>query len=231
MMKTAQEIRDMLFAMQDAEYRAFQSALMPTVAKETVIGVRIPEIRKLAKSLAREGSACQFLQSLPHDYYEENNLHAFLIGQLADFEGTVAELERFLPYVDNWATCDSIAPKAFLKNPDLLLPKIEEWLSSDHPYTVRFASGLLMRHFLNERFSEIYPARIAKIRSDEYYVNMMIAWYFATALAKQYDAVIPYITEHRLSTWIHNKTIQKAVESCRITDAKKQFLRTLRVTR
>ena len=217
-----------LLSMQDLGYKAFQSALIPSVSPDAIIGVRTPLLRKYAKELYREGKYDQFLSNLPHRYYEENNLHAFLIEQMRDFNKTILALEVFLPYVDNWSTCDSMAPRLLGKYPEILFEKIEMWIKSSHTYTIRFAVGLLMRFFLDERFNTQYADIVASIRSEEYYVNMMVAWYFATALAKQYDSILPYLTEHRLPVWIHNKTIQKAVESYRITDEQKQFLRTLR---
>lgn len=228
-MKAVDQIRETLFEMRDPAYRVFQCSLMPTVDPKTVIGIRTPALRRYAKTLWREGNADGFLAKLPHAYYEENNLHAFLIEQMGTFDQTVAAVDRFLPFVNNWATCDSMSPKIFAKEPCALLPYIERWLSSDKTYVVRYAIGLLMRYFLDERFSTRYADRVAAIRSEEYYVNMMIAWYFATGLAKQYDAILPYISEHRLPTWIHNKTIQKAVESYRVNDMQKQYLRAMRM--
>lgn len=228
-MSDGKQIQRHLFTLQDTGYKAFCTSLMPTVEPDTVIGVRTPVLRHYAKQLAKEECGMAFLDKLPHKFYEENNLHAFLIEQLGDFEKTVEALEKFLPYVDNWATCDSMSPKVFGKCPKRLLPKIEEWMNVDHVYTVRYAIGLLMRYFLDDLFCPEYPARVAAVCSDEYYVNMMIAWYFATALAKQYDAVLPYITEQRLPTWIHNKTIQKAIESYRISEEQKVLLRQYRI--
>lgn len=228
-MRYNETIQAYLFSMQDVGYKAFQSALMPSVSPDAIIGVRTPLLRKYAKELHREGKSDEFLSSLPHQYYEENNLHAFLIEQIEDFGQTVLALEVFLPYVDNWATCDSMAPRVLGKHPELLLEKIKMWILSSHTYTIRYAIGLLMRFFLDERFNTEYSDIVASVRSEEYYVNMMIAWYFATALAKQYDSILPYLTERQLPTWIHNKTIQKAVESYRITVEQKQFLRTLRL--
>ena len=230
-MKEENNIQERLFAMRDASYKRFQCSLMPTVDSDTVIGVRIPTLRQYAKELAKTDCATAFMRSLPHAYYEENNLHAFLIGEIKNFKEAVEAVDRFLPYVNNWATCDSMSPKVFSKDPEALLPKIEEWLRTEKTYTVRYAIGLLMRYFLEDRFSPGYAERVARIQSEEYYVNMMIAWYFATALAKQYDEVLPFLTERKLSAWVHNKTIQKAVESYRITDEQKQILRSLRVKR
>lgn len=224
-----ESIHEQLFALQDVGYRDFHSRLMPTVDKETIIGVRVPELRKLAKRLAGTPEAESFLQVLPHQYYEENNLHAFLLEAIKDYETCMEAVERFLPYVDNWATCDMMAPKVFGKHLPELLEKIKVWMASGETYTVRFGMGMLMRYFLEAEFSEEYPAMVAAVRSSEYYVNMMIAWYFATALAKQYDAVLSYLEEQRLDTWTHNKAIQKAVESYRITPEQKRYLKSLKV--
>ena len=228
-MRTVETIREQLLSLQDAKYKQFCSTLMPTVDPKTVIGIRTPILRGYAKDLAREGIFDGFLASLPHAYYEENNLHAFLIERIGDFDKTVAALDAFLPYIDNWATCDCMSPKILGKYPEALLPKIWEWMASDHTYTSRYAIGLMMRFYLDDHFRPEYPERIAAIRSDEYYVNMMIAWYFATALAKQYDAILPYIVEGHLPEWTHNKAIQKAVESRRITPEQKHLLRTYRI--
>ena len=200
---------------------------MPTVAREVVIGVRTPMLRALAKNLRGTWEATAFLSSLPHRYYEENNLHAFLIEQITDFDACVAALDAFLPCVNNWATCDSMNPKVLGKHKDRLLPVIERWLDSKDTYAVRFGIKQLMTWFLDEDFEECYLARVARIRSEEYYVNMMIAWYFATALAKQYAATLPYLAEHRLPDWIHAKTVRKAIESYRISKEQKDHLRTL----
>lgn len=221
-------IQTQLFSLQDCEYRDFNARLIPTVPKERIIGVRTPALRKLAKSFSKTPDSAEFLRALPHTYYEENNLHAFLLETLRDFDRLIAELDRFLPFVDNWATCDSMSPRLFQSRRDELLPHIFRWMAASDVYTVRFAIGMLMRHYLDDAFSPDYPALVAAVRSEEYYINMMIAWYFATALAKQYDAALPYLTEHRLSPWIHNKTIQKAVESNRISKETKEYLRTLR---
>ncbi|MCC8066085.1 MAG: DNA alkylation repair protein [Clostridiales bacterium] len=296
-------VQDWLFSLQDIEYRDFQSKLCPTIAPDTIIGVRTPELRAYAKKAAKEGRAdvkkaeetAVFMQSLPHRYFEENQLHAFLISEVKDFEVCMAELEVFLPYVDNWATCDQLSPGLFKKNAQRLLPYIDHWLDSAHIYTVRFGIGMLMRYFLDEGFEEAYADRVASIPADRqyysrwdsvinfrdanicitktgtakasdadagaggintvdvgacdadvhvagvipisktgdrpYYINMMIAWYFATALAKQYDRILPYLEEYRLDPWTHNKTIQKAVESDRIRPEQKTYLKTLRIQR
>lgn len=221
-------ITERLFALQDLKYQSFHSKLIPTVDPDTVIGIRTPELRKLAKELKGSNSASAFLQTLPHHYYEENNLHAFLIEQIKDYDECIKAVDAFLPYVDNWATCDSMSPKVFKKHLPQLLDRIRLWITSDHPYTVRFAIGMLMRFYLDEQFKPEYPQMAASVHSEEYYVNMMIAWYFATALAKQYDAVLPYFLNHLLDPRVHNKAIQKAVESYRITDTQKQYLKTLK---
>lgn len=225
--KTA--IQQRLFELQDLKYRDFHCRLMPTVDPETVIGVRTPALRALAKELAGSEEAAEFLKNLPHRYYEENNLHGFLIERIKDYGDTVAALDAFLPYVDNWATCDLMSPKVFKKHPDELLLKIDEWLASGETYTVRFGIEMLMSFYLDERFEPLYLEKVARVKSEEYYINMMIAWYFATALAKQYEAALPYIENRRLERWTHNKTIQKAVESYRITDRQKAYLKTLKI--
>lgn len=227
-MEPVQEIRDRLFALQDPEYRLFQSKLMPTVDPARVIGVRIPDLRKLSRELAGTEQAAAFVRQLPHDYYEENNLHGFLIASLRDYGETVAALEAFLPHVDNWATCDLLHPRAFDKRPEALPDQLFRWLQSDRTYTVRFAMGMLMSLYLDEAFRPKYADWIAGVKSEEYYVNMMAAWYFATALAKRWDDVFPYLTDHRLPVWTHNKAIQKAIESRRISPEQKQILRSLK---
>ena len=228
MREIVKEIQGRLFELQDLKYRDFHSKLMPTVDPECVIGVRTPALRKLAKEYAKRPDAAGFLQILPHTYYEENNLHGFLLESIRDFEECLHAVDTFLPYVDNWATCDMMSPKVFKKHLPELLPQIKVWMHSNRTYTVRYGIGMLMQHYLDGAFDEVYPKMVADIRSEEYYINMMIAWYFATALAKQYDAVIPYLEQNRLDTWVHNKTIQKAVESYRITAEQKTYLRTLR---
>ena len=227
-MEPVQEIRDRLFALQDPEYRLFQSKLMPTVDPACVIGVRIPALRKLSRELAGTEQAAAFVRQLPHDYYEENNLHGFLIASLRDYGETVAALEAFLPHVDNWATCDLLHPRAFDKRPEALPDQLFRWLQSDRTYTVRFAMGMLMSLYLDEAFRPEYADWVAGVKSEEYYVNMMAAWYFATALAKRWDDVFPYLTDHRLPVWTHNKAIQKAIESRRISPEQKQILRSLK---
>ncbi len=222
------DIQKRLFELQDREYKDFNSRLIPTVDPELVIGVRTPELRRLGKSLAKEPDIDIFLRSLPHTYYEENNLHGFIIETIKDFDKCVEALDAFLPYVDNWATCDQMSPRALKKNPAKLLDKVRQWIASGKVYTVRFGIGVLMRYYLDDGFLPDYLEMAADIKSDEYYINMMIAWYFATALAKQYEAALPYIEKERLEPWTHNKAIQKAVESRRITEEKKAYLRTLK---
>ena len=224
-----EDIRRRLFSMQDLQYREFVSKLMPTVDPETVIGVRTPELRKLAKELSGTSEAAEFIKILPHRYYEENNLHGFLIESIRDYDAAVGAVDAFLPYIDNWATCDLMSPKVFKKHLPELLEKIRVWLKSDRTYTVRFGIGMLLSFFLESDFSPEQLALVADLRSEEYYINMMIAWYFATALAKQYGAALPYLQEKRLDKWTHNKTIQKAIESYRISDETKTYLRTLKV--
>ncbi|MCH5184132.1 MAG: NUDIX domain-containing protein [Oscillospiraceae bacterium] len=223
-------VREKLLALRDEPYRAFNSALLPTVEKETVIGVRIPALRGLAKELSGTPMGEAFLRSLPHAYYEENALHGFLLERIREPESLYAELERFLPYVDNWAVCDLVNPKELAKDPERLYERILAWIASDRPYTVRYGIGMLMRYFLDDRFSPAHLDLVAGVRWEEYYVNMMVAWYFATALAKQQEATLPYFTERRLPPWTHRKAIQKALESRRIPEDLKRCLKPLRDT-
>ena len=222
------ELQTTLFGLQDLKYRDFHSRLMPGIDKDTVIGIRTPVLRKFAKNFAGTTEAETFLQELPHQYYEENNLHMMLLAGIKEYEKCVCEVERFLPYINNWATCDLPAPKCFAKHKEELLPKIRTWMVSDHTYTIRYGIEMLMNLYLEEDFKPEYPKLVVAVQSEEYYVNMMIAWYFATALAKQWDAVIPYLEQRKLSPWVHRKTIQKAVESYRITDEQKIYLKSLR---
>ena len=223
------EIISLLQSLQDEKYADFQRPLMPTVAPDTIIGVRTPDLRRLAKDLLKTSDVSAFLTNLPHSYFEENQLHSFLLFGEKNFKTCVQHVERFLPYIDNWATCDQLSPQCFAKNTAHLLPYIEKWLQAEHEYTVRFAIGMLMRYFLDDAFSPRYHKLVASIRREEYYIKMMQAWYFATALAKQYDATLPILLNKNLEAWTHNKTIQKAVESYRITDEQKAYLRTLKV--
>ena len=225
----SEEIREELFRLRDDKYRDFQIKLIPTVGQDSVMGVRTPELRKLAKQAAKREDVKLFLHDLPHRYFEENQLHAFIISEFKDYWTCMEETERFLPYVDNWATCDQMSPKVFKKHRNELLERIEKWIRSGETYTVRFGTGMLMEHFLDGDYDPAYPEMAAGIRSEEYYVNMMTAWYFATALAKQYDTVIPFIEDKRLDAWTHNKAIQKALESYRIAPVRKEYLRSLRI--
>ncbi len=222
-------IRETLFSLREEKFAAFQARLIPNVAPERIIGVRTPALRKLAKTLRGSGEAEEFLKALPHDLFEENNLHAFLLCEMKDFDACVQAVEDFLPYVDNWATCDQMSPGVFRKNKQALLPYIRCWIASERCYTRRFGTGMLMSHFLDEDFREEYLRLVSDKRSEEYYVNMMIAWYFATALAKQYEAALPYLENRRLDPWVHNKAIQKAVESFRVSDEHKACLRALKI--
>ena len=222
-------ILEKIFALQDKDYRIFQSKLIPTVPSEKIIGVKTPLLRKLAKELCGTAEADEFLRVLPHEYFEENGIHAFLVEKIKDYNAALAATEEFLPYIDNWAICDCFCPKVFAKHKSELLTNIRAWLKSDKTYTVRYAVGMLMRYYLDEAFLPEYLALVAEIKSDEYYLNMMRAWYFATALAKQPDHTLPWLTERRLDVWTHNKTIQKAVESFRIPQETKEMLRELRV--
>ena len=224
-----EKIRKELHSLQDLKYRDLQVQIIPSVKPDSIIGVRTPELRKMAKELAGEKGIEAFLADLPHRYFEENQLHAFILSGMKDFTACLGELERFLPYVDNWATCDQMSPRVFRKHRPELLQSIDRWIASGQTYTVRFGIGMLMEHYLDGDFDPAYPEKVAAVRSGEYYVNMMTAWYFATALAKQYDAVLPFIEGRRLDPWTHNKAIQKAVESFRITPEQKEYLRSLKI--
>lgn len=222
-------VQEQLFEMQDKDYRDFHSKLIPNISPERMIGVRMPALRKYAKQFGKTEEAAIFLEELPHRYYEENNLHGFLLEQITDYDACIAAWNRFLPYVDNWATCDMPAPKVFKKNLTELSSQLRIWMDSKETYTVRFAIGMLMRYYLeDETFSQEYLEWVASVRSQEYYINMMVAWYYATALAKQWEAAVPYIEERRLTQWCHNKAIQKSVESRRITAEQKKYLQGLR---
>ena len=222
------KLQKQLFELQDLKYRDFHSKLMPETDKETVIGIRTPVLRKFAKEFAGTSEAEAFLRQLPHRYYEENNLHMMLITGIKDYEKCMEEIQRFLPCIDNWATCDYPAPKCFARHKDQVLEEAKRWISSGETYVIRYGIGMLMRLFLDEDFSSEYLEMAAAVQSQEYYVNMMIAWYFDTALAKQWDATVPYIEQHKLSDWVHRKTVQKAVESYRITPEQKEYLKGFR---
>ena len=223
-----EEIRMRLYSLQDPEYRAFHSRLMPEVPTEKIIGVRIPLLRALARELYREGKAETVFSSLPHETYEELNLHGFLIEYIRDYDVCVKALEQFLPYVDNWATCDMVSPKVLGKHRDRLLEQIKAWLRSDHDFTVRYGLGMLMRYYLDEEFKPGYLELAAGIKREGYYVRMMVAWFFATALYKQYEASVQFLQERRLPQWVHIKTISKACDSRRVTKELKEHLKSLR---
>ena len=223
----AETVRGRLFALRDETNAAFMARLVPTLPPESVLGVRMPDCRALAKELCRMPDIGEFLTDLPHRYLDENNLHALILNEEKDCAAAVAAIDAFLSYVDNWATCDALRPKAFKKHPSALPDECRRWIKSGATYTVRFGIEMLMTHYLDEDFRPEYLEEVSIIKSKEYYVNMMIAWYFATALAKQYEAAISYIEQRRLDQWTHNKTIRKAIESCRITEERKAYLRTL----
>ena len=222
-------VRARLLALRDEKNAPFMAKLVPTLPPESVLGVRMPDCRALAKELCRMPDIGEFLTDLPHRYMDENNLHALILNEEKDCAAAVAAIDAFLPYVDNWATCDALRPKAFKKHPSALPDECRRWMRSGATYTVRFGIEMLMTHYLDESFRPEYLEEVSIIKSKEYYVNMMIAWYFATALAKQYEATISYIEKRRLDQWTHNKTIRKTIESCRITEERKAYLRTLTI--
>lgn len=217
-------IQKQLFDLQDPKYRDFQIRLIPNISPDSIIGVRTPELRRLAKEVD-----AAFRQKIPHRYFEENQVHAFSLETMRDFDSVLREVEAFLPYVDNWATCDQLRPRVFAKHREALLPHIRRWLASGHVYTIRFGIEMLMCHYLEDAFDPEFPQLVASVTHEDYYVRMMQAWYFATALAKQYEAVLPYIAGYRLEKWTHNKAIQKSVESYRITPEQKRFLKQYRL--
>ncbi len=230
MCEDSRSVTQLLFQEQDVAYRDFNARLIPNIPPEAIIGVRVPAVRKLARALRGSGAAADFLRTLPHDFHEENLLHAFLIAQERDFARVMSMTEEFLPYIDNWAVCDSFFPAVFRRRREEILEKVRIWLHAEHPYTVRFGLGVLMRMFLDEDFKPEYLALAAGVAREEYYIRMMQAWFFATALAKQPEAAEPYLTERRLSPWVHDKTIQKALESYRVDDALKARLRKIKAT-
>ena len=225
------DLHKKLYSLQDLKYRNMQIRIIPTINPESIIGVRTPELKIMAKEILKSGDYNDFLEELPHEFFEENQLQAFILSGMKDYDECMEELERFLPYVDNWATCDQMSPKIFKKYKEELLERIKEWINSEKTYTVRFGVGMLMEHFLDDDYDPKYPEMVAGIRSEEYYINMMIAWYYATALAKQYESVLPFMEEKRLDDWTHNKAIQKSVESRRITEEQKTYLKSLKVAR
>ena len=224
-----EKIENELFKLQDKKYQEFQAKLIPTRNPNTIIGVRTPELRKYAKDLLKNNEYKEFLKELPHKYFDENQLHAFIISGIKDYDECINYVNQFLPYIDNWATCDQMSPKIFKKNHDILLKEIKNWIKSKETYIIRFGIGMLMQHFLDEDFNPEYLEWVSNIESKEYYVNMMIAWYFATALAKKYEVTISYIENKKLDVWCHNKTIQKAIESYRITPEQKEYLKSLKI--
>lgn len=221
-------LQERLFAMQDKAYAAFQSKLTPGVPPHSIIGIRVPQLRAFAKTFIKEAECASFMAQLPHRYYDENMLHAILISMGKDYDECIRQTDTFLPYVDNWAVCDILSPKVFARHKDRLLDKVKEWSKSAHTYTCRFGLETLMSHFLDKDFQPEYLGIPAAARNEDYYVRMMVAWFFATALAKQWDAAVPYLERKLLAAWTHNKTIQKAIESYRITDKQKDYLRTLK---
>ena len=224
-----EKVLSLLFSKQDKQYRAFQAPLIPNIDKNLMIGVRTPELKKIAKEIGDTSLGKSFIETLSHRYFEEYQLHAFIISNIKDYQSCLKEVKRFLPYIDNWATCDQLCPKVFSKHKEELINEIKEWLKSDHLYTKRFAIKMLMSFYLDDSFNKEHLKLVSNIKSEEYYLNMMIAWYFATALAKQYDSTIKYLEDKKLSPWVHNKTIQKALESYRINDEQKSYLRSLRL--
>lgn len=222
------EILERLFELQDSEYADFQAKLTPTIKREKIIGVRVPVLRKFAKEIIKSGQGEAFMDSLPHFYYDENMLHSLLLSEIKDYDECIKRIEYFLPYIDNWAVCDILSPKIFRKHKGELIDKIRVWYKSKECYTCRFGIGMLMSHYLDDDFKPEYLEIAASMRSDEYYVNMMVAWFYATALAKQWGSTIPYIELRKLPVWVHNKTIQKSCESFRISSEQKAYLRTLK---
>jgi len=227
-------IYERLLEVQDLEYKDFQSKLVPNISPDTMIGVRTPQLRAIAKEFAKSGDAKEFLENLPHKFYEENLMHFFLIAMIKDFDECVREVERFLPFIDCWPVCDQSSPKVFKKNHGKILPLVKKWISSDHVYTSRFGMRILMNEFLDEDFKSEYLKWVASKmppsnQDADYYLKMMVAWFFATALAKQYDAALPFIERKKLELWTHNKAIQKATESFRVSDEHKEYLRTLKI--
>lgn len=226
-MTTAEDIRNRLMDLKDEEYKAFNSKLIPNVDESLVIGVRVPALRKLEKELRTEDLG-NWLSDLPHKYLEENTLHGIVISNMKSQEECLLRLEEFLPYIDNWASCDIMNPKVLAKDKERFLACIKSWIKSEHLYTSRFGMEMLMSYFLDDDFKEEYLELPASVKSEEYYLNMMIAWFFATALAKQWESAITYLEDNRLSKWTHNKTIQKAIESYRISPEQKEYLRGLK---
>ena len=219
---------DRLMKEKDDRYREFQVKLVPNISPETIVGIRTPQLRTIAKEIYESKNRDEFLKDLPHKYYEENLIHFFVLSMFKDFEQCVQAVEVFLPFVDCWPVSDQATPKSFRKNHQKLLPYIRKWIASDHIYTARFGLRMLMNEYLGEDFREEYLELAASKRGEDYYLKMMIAWFFATALAKRYDETITYFEDRRLDEWVHRKAIQKATESFRVTDAHKEYLKSLR---
>ena len=217
-----------LKSLKDDGYAKMQEKIIPNIDPKTIIGVRVPEVRKLAKKYINTKEGEEFIKVLPHKYYDENMLHGSILTEYKDYDECIKQVDRFLPYVDNWAVCDTMSPKVFKKNKDKLIKKIKEWSKSNKTYTCRFGIEMLMSHFLDDDFKKEYLEIPAKVKLEDYYIKMMIAWFFATALAKKWDDTIGYIENNKLDVWVHNKTIQKARESYRITDEQKEYLKTLK---
>ena len=228
MKEDSMTVYDKLLEVKDDAYKEFQAKLVPNISADTILGVKTPELRRIAKEVFLSEDKDAFLNSLPHKYYEENLIHFFIISMIKDFDECIKEVDRFLPYVDCWPVSDQASPKSFKKNHDKLLPHIKKWMKSKHVYTARFGIRMLMNEFLGEDFKSEYPKMVASLKGEDYYLKMMAAWYFATALAKQYDESVKYIEEHKLDDWVHKKAIQKAIESFRVSDEHKEYLKTLR---
>ena len=222
-------IKEELFKLQDLKYRELQIKIIPNISSDSIIGVRTPDLRNLAKEVFKDNNYKSFLNELPHKYYEENLIHFFIISMIKDFDKCIEKVERFLPYVDCWSVCDQSSPKVFKKNHQELLIHIKKWISSKHVYTARFGIRMLMNEYLGDDFKPEYLELVSNVKGDDYYLKMMVAWYFATALSKQYEATLPIIKNRKLDKWTHNKTIQKAIESYRITEEQKDYLRLLKI--
>lgn len=226
---TPAEIRAELFSLKDEKYADFHAGLIPTAERKSIIGVRLPNLRKLARNIVKDGDYAEFLQDLPHQYLDENTLHALIISAFTDYAQAITYTEKFLPYIDNWATCDAFGPQVFKKYPEEVYAKIKIWLKSSHTYTVRFGIVTLMSNFFDREFQPEMLELLAEVNSEEYYINMALAWCWCEALIKQYDEAIGYITEHKLSKWVHNKTLQKARESYRFTPEQKNYFESLKI--
>lgn len=228
-MSNLEKLREKLFSLSDAGYKDFHTSLIPNVEQEKIIGIRVPVLRRFAADFAKDPYSSEFLHELPHYYYEENNLHGMLIDKISDYDEAVSELDRFLPYVDNWATCDMMKQKTFAKNRSRLISDIDRWISSDFVFEIRYGIKMLMDFYLGENYKREYSERVSMVKNDDYYVKMMAAWYFATALAKNYDEVLPYFENRSLPKWTHNKAISKANESYRLTREQKEYLKNFRI--